>query len=265
MNKIFSVFLVILGCSLFVGCAHRYSEKEYTAVTNELNACKQKLETSQKDLSSLDSKLVEMGKKLEKSSPSLSTGSSEKQDLLDKNIQCMEDNKTLLKQISRFKIIIQERKDAQWRLDKAHESLRSSLNTERVNDQLYIIKTEDKVKIVIPQRVLFPTHASAWLMPKGMPVIKKIAKCLEKLKPLEVEIAGHCDSSPIPKSIIKTYPTHWDLGNARAVSVLTALEDFGIKKDKLSASSYADTRPIADSATDDGRAMNRRVEIVITP
>jgi flagellar motor protein MotB len=261
MNKIFNVFLAVFVCSLFIGCAHRYSEKEYASVANELEACKQRLETSQKEMSSLGSKLTEMEKKHDKSS----SDSSEKQDLLDKNIQCMEDNKTLLKQISRFKVIIQERKDAQWRLDKAHEKLLASLNAEKVNDLLYIIKSEDKIKIVIPQRVLFPAPSSAWLMPKGIPVVKKIAKCLEKLKPLEVEVDGHCDSSPIPKSIIKTYPTHWDLGNARAVAVLTALEDFGIKKDKLSAASYADTHPIADSATEEGKAMNRRVEIVITP
>ncbi len=92
----------------------------------------------------------------------------------------MEENKNLLKQISRFKVMTQERKDAQWRLEKAHETLLSSLNTERVNDQLYIIKNEDKVKIVIPQRVLFPAPSSAWLMPNGASLIKKIAEGLDQ-------------------------------------------------------------------------------------
>jgi chemotaxis protein MotB len=265
MNKLFSVFIVLLGCSLFFGCAHRYTEKEYNAVLGDLNSCRESLEASRKDTAILDAKLTEMEKKLVKSSSVLTSGYSEKQDLLDKNIQCMEDNKALLKQISRFKVITQERKDAQWRLDKAHEKLLSSLNSERVNDQLYIIKSEDKVKIVIPQRVLFPTPSSAWLMPKGMPIVKKIAKSLEQLKPLDIEIAGHCDSSPIPRPIMKTYPTQWDLAHARAVSILLALESSGIKKDKLSTVSYADTRPIADPTTEEGNAMNRRVEIIITP
>lgn len=265
MKRISGVFPLIFILLLAFGCAHRYSEEEYKAVTDELNSCKQKGEAFQKEKARMDSDLSEMRKKLEQASSTVTTGLSDKQDLLDKNIECMEENKALLKQISRFKVIIQERKDAQWRLDKAQETLMAFLETERVNDQIYIIKSEGTVKIVIPQRVLFPTTTSAWLMPKGTPLIKKIAKGLNQLKPLNVEIAGHTDNSSLPRSVMKTYPTHWDLANARAVSVLLALEEFGINKDKLSAASYGDTRPIADSTTDDGRAMNRRVEIVITP
>jgi chemotaxis protein MotB len=64
---------------------------------------------------------------------------------------------------------------------------------------------------------------------------------------------------------MKTYPTQWDLAMARALTVLLSLEHSGINRDKLSAVSYGDTRPIADTKTEEGRAMNRRVEIVITP
>jgi chemotaxis protein MotB len=265
MKRISSVFLLILTAVLFFGCAHHYTEDEYQAVVNELHSCKQQEEASLKEKIRLDSILTEMEKKLEKTSSSITAGYSDKQELLDTNIQCMEENKTLLKQITRFKVILQERKDATGRINKANEFLLTFLKTERVNDQLYIIKSEDRVKIVIPQRVLFPTPLSAWLMPKSLPVIKKIAKGLDQLKPLDVEIAGYTDGSPITRNIMKTYQSQWDLGNARAVAVLLALENLGIKKDKLSSLSYGDTRPIADSTSEEGRSMNRRVEIIITP
>jgi chemotaxis protein MotB len=265
MKRIFSFFLLIPLIYLLGGCTHRSTQEENKALQSELNACKTQYETCQTQKTRLDDDLDETRKKLEKTSSDITSGYSDKQDLLDKNIDCLEENKNLLKQISRFKVLIQERKDTQWRLNNANDYLMNFLATERMNDQLYIVKGEDTVKIIIPQRVLFPAPFSAWLIPKGTALIKKIAKGLDKLKPLYVEVAGHTDDSSIPKQVQKVYPTQWDLSHARAVSVLLMFEGLGIKRDKLSVVSYGDTRPIADSTSEEGRAMNRRVEIVITP
>jgi len=265
MNKIINVFLLLSVFCLFAGCAHRPSGKEYSDAVNELKSCTEQLDKAKNDTAALEAKLSGIKKDLDRSAADQASHSTEKQDLLDRNIQCLEDNKQLLKQISRLKASSQEKKDAQWRLEKAHEFLMSSLNQERVNDLLYIIKNEDKVKIVLPQRVLFPAPSSAWLTPGGTSLVKKVARILDKLKPQEIEVAGHCDTTPLSRAVLKTYPTYWDLGNARAVSVLLVLEGSGIKKDKLTSLSYGNARPISDSATDEGRAMNRRVEIIVTP
>jgi flagellar motor protein MotB len=265
MKKILGLFLIFTMTLAIGGCAHRNTSQEYAALQSELDTCKKPYETCQSDKKRLEKDLDEARKNLEKASADITSSSSNKQELLDKNINCMEENKALLKQISRFKVLLQEKKDTQWRLDKANNYLISFFEAERMHDQLYIVKGDDAVKIIIPQKVLFPSPFSAWLMPKGTPIIKKVAKGLDELKPLSVEIAGHTDNTPIPKQVLKTFPTHWDLSYARAVSVLLALETLGIKKDKLSAVSYGDTRPIADPASDDGKVMNRRVEIVITP
>ncbi|HVN71316.1 MAG TPA: OmpA family protein [Desulfomonilia bacterium] len=265
MKRIFTFFLLVISNIIILGCAHRYSEEEYQALQNELNASKKQYEAIQADKTRLENELGETRKKLEKTSAETAAGCADKQALLDKNIDCMEENKNLLKQISRFRVITQERKDAQWRLDKANDYLSAVLSSERMNDQLYIVKADDAVKIIIPQRVLFPAPSSAWLMPKGISLVKKIAKGLNDLNPLSIEIAGHTDDTPISKRDLKVYPTQWDLANARAVSILLTLEGQGIKKDRLYAVSYGDTRPIADSTSEEGRAMNRRVEIVISP
>lgn len=265
MKKILSLFIVTTLFLIVGGCAYRHTSQEYMALQSELDAGKKLYETCQSDKKRLDKDLDEAHRVLEKASADITSSYSNKQELLDKNINCMEENKALLKQISRFKILLQERKDAQWRLDKANNYLTSFFAAERMNDQLYIVKGEDAVKIIIPQKVLFPAPFSAWLMPKGVSIIKKIAKGLNEFKPLYVEVAGHTDNIAIPKQVLKTYPTQWDLSYARAVSVLLVLENLGIKKDKLSIISYGDTRPIADPNSEEGRAMNRRVEIVITP
>jgi chemotaxis protein MotB len=265
MKRILSLFIVTILFLIAPGCANRHTSLEYTTLQSELDANKKQYETCQSDKERLDKELDAARRVLEKASTDITSSYSNKQDLLDKNISCMEENKALLKQISRFKVLLQEKKDAQWRLDKANNYLTSFFATERMNDQLYIVKGEDAVKIIIPQKVLFPSPFSTWLMPKGVSIIKKIAKGLDEFKPLYVEIAGHTDNTAISKQVLKTYPTQWDLSHARAVSVLLVLESLGIKKDKLSVISYGDTRPIADPNSEEGRAMNRRVEIVITP
>ncbi|MRR39251.1 hypothetical protein EG829_32335 [bacterium] len=149
-------------------------------------------------------------------------------------------------------------------MNKDYDYLISFLEADRLNDQIHIIRNHEKIKIIIPQRTLFPTAGSAWLTPKGIKLVKKITRAVKQIAPLGIEIAGHTDSvlSPEAKS---TYPTNWHLAHARAIAVLLVFEDAKIKKDIMTAVSYADARPIADASTDEGKAMNRRVEIVITP
>lgn len=247
------------------GCAHRPTEEEFEALQTELHACLAQNNACMAEKARAENDLKVALARLEKARPDTDAGTSGKQELLDNTIACMEENRALLKQISRFKVLTQERKDAQWRLSRANEHLVSFLKTERMNDQLYIVKTEEAVKIIIPQRSLFPSSSSAWLMPKGSVLIKKIAGGMGEIKPLAIAVAGHTDGQPIPRQAARTYPTQWDLAHARAVSVLIALENLGVSREKLSALSFGDTRPIANTETEEGRAMNRRVEIVITP
>lgn len=265
MKRIFTFFLVLALSCLAAGCAHRYTEESYNAIQAELSARTLQYEDCRKENIRLENDLRDALGKLDKASDDITAGYSNKQDLLDRTIECMEENRALLKQLSKFKVITQERKDAQWRLNKAQEYLAAFLKTERMNDQLYIVKAEDAVKIIIPQRSLFPSPSSAWLMPRGAVLIKRIAGSLNGLKPLTIAVAGHTDGLPIPRQAARTYPTQWNLALSRAVSVLLALENSGISREKLSALSFGDTRPIADADTEEGRAMNRRVEIVITP
>ncbi|MCU0575612.1 MAG: OmpA family protein [Desulfobacterota bacterium] len=265
MKRIVAFFLIAALVLIMGGCAHRYTEEEFMAVKSELDANRRMHEECGAEKARLENDLKDALRKIEKASDDITAGYSSKQDLLDRNIECMEENRALLKQVSRFKVITQERKDAQWRLDKANDYLVGFLKAERMSDQLYIVRVEDAVKVIIPQRSLFPVPSSAWLMPGGSTLIKKLAKGLNELKPLAVAVAGHTEGLPITRQIMKTYPTQWDLAMARALTVLLSLEHSGINRDKLSAVSYGDTRPIADTKTEEGRAMNRRVEIVITP
>lgn len=90
-------------------------------------------------------------------------------------------------------------------------------------------------------------------------VIKTLAETLKDTQtPIRVE--GHTDSTPISSP---RYPSNWELSTARASSVLARLLENGIAPERLSAAGYGGFQPVADNATIEGRAQNRRVDIVV--
>jgi chemotaxis protein MotB len=265
MKRILIFFVCLAVLFPLAACSHRYTEDEYRAVLSELNASRKQHQDCRLSEERLQGELREALARLDNAGADSTNAGADRQGLLDRNIECLEENRALLKQIAKFRVLSQEQKEARRRLTNATEYLSAFLKAERMNDQVYIVKAENQVKIIIPQRALFPSPSSAWLMPRGTALLKKVATGLGELKPLTVNIAGHTDDTPLSRQALKTYPTQWDLAAARAISVLTALEEYGISKEKLSVSSHAGTRPIAAETSEEGRAMNRRVEILVTP
>ncbi len=74
-------------------------------------------------------------------------------------------------------------------------------------------------------------------------------------------IEGHTDNKPVDSSSI--YPSNWELSIMRAANVLHYLSDFGVDEKQFSIAGYADTRPKFSNDTPEGRAYNRRVDIII--
>lgn len=75
-----------------------------------------------------------------------------------------------------------------------------------------------------------------------------------------ISVAGHTDSVPIRNV---RYPSNWELSGARAGSVVRYLEANGIPSARLTAVGHADTRPLAENTSREGRSINRRVELTL--
>jgi flagellar motor protein MotB len=262
MNRYLIIFSVLI---LFAGCAHRYNETEYKTIETQLSVCEQACAIVSQDNKLVKARILELEEDLQKAKADKDQCLKDMQGLLDRNLEALEYNKTLIQQMSSYKTIIQERKDTRSRSVKAYEYILNMLDKERKANQVFIIKNNDKIKIVIPQKELFAGPKSAWLEPKGEKLIAKIARGLKQIDPAYIEVAGHTDKSSIPENLKKIYPNNWYLSQVRAVSVLENLEAGGMNRDKMCAIAYADTRPIAANSTEDGMAMNRRVEISILP
>ena len=114
------------------------------------------------------------------------------------------------------------------------------------------------IRLILQEKILF-LSGSAELRQETYPILDELYEILKDL-PNPVEVEGHTDSIPIST---EKFPSNWELSTARASSIVRYFIAKGINPEGLKASGYADTKPIASNTTPEGRAQNRRVEVVI--
>ena len=113
--------------------------------------------------------------------------------------------------------------------------------------------------LTIEDVVLFDS-SSAELQESAQPMLTGLARTLGAAGDLLVSVEGHTDSRPVRGG---RFASNWDLAAARANAVTRFLLAGGLNRTRLRSVSYADTRPVADNDTSQGRAANRRVELRI--
>ncbi|MBI5255515.1 MAG: OmpA family protein [Burkholderiales bacterium] len=114
------------------------------------------------------------------------------------------------------------------------------------------------IALEIPEDALFAS-AEAAPSPRAKGVLESLARVLAD-SPYGIRVEGHTDNRRMSSS---QFPSNWELSAARAAAVVRALQQEGLAADRLSAMGLADTRPKADNLTEQGRALNRRVDLVL--
>jgi len=131
---------------------------------------------------------------------------------------------------------------------------------EQLGDQISVTASKDAVIITLSGAWTFAS-GSAELRPEGRDALEFIAGTLPSLPDAStIHVEGHTDNLPSGSG---RFLTNWDLSAARAATAARILSDNGVESSRMSATGYAETRPISDNATPEGRARNRRVEIWI--
>lgn len=137
-----------------------------------------------------------------------------------------------------------------------------------LKDDMAIRKIRDLTRVHMEERGLVISLAAneffrpgeATLVPSLLPTIDKLAAVLNQVK-LPIRIEGDTDNTPIHTAL---YASNWELSAARALNVVHYLIDHdGFDPHRLSATAYGQFRPLVSNATETGRNMNRRVDIVI--
>ena len=158
-----------------------------------------------------------------------------------------------------------EMMDIELQRAKNWDELEQMIKSQGLSEQVEIEMLPEGVRITLGEGVTFATY-SAVLIPDAQTILNEIAKAIKmyEFEPLEeVEILGHTDNRPVINRAGK-YPSNWELGAARAISVLkyiTGRIDIPVKK--FEAVTLGKYRPRASNTTEEGKRKNRRVEIFV--
>jgi chemotaxis protein MotB len=144
-------------------------------------------------------------------------------------------------------------------LDSAYEALERSLQPEVRNSQVRVGLDARGLVITLNQTAFFQSGAADF-DPSMYPTLGKIASAIAQIdNPIRLE--GHTDSRPIHND---RFQNNWELSSARSIAVLELLANrFGIASRRMAIAGYADTAPVSSNDSDEGRARNRRVDIVV--
>ncbi|WP_259454671.1 flagellar motor protein MotB [Legionella taurinensis] len=114
------------------------------------------------------------------------------------------------------------------------------------------------VELDIKAGALFDS-GSADLKPAGIVKLMKIAEIIKKV-PYPIALEGYTDNVPINTP---QFPSNWELSTARAAALARVLTIYGVDPSKITVTGYGEQYPVADNTTEDGRAKNRRVNLII--
>lgn len=152
---------------------------------------------------------------------------------------------------------------AEVKKSATYEALNKQLQTEVQSDQVQIQQLQDRLKVTMVDEILFAE--GGWqLSRKGEETLAKIIPTLSGLKNQRIVVEGFTDNVPIGPALKTRFPSNWELSTARATDVVRFLSAKGVPNNALSAEGFGDSRPVATNDTPQGRAKNRRVDIVIT-
>ena len=130
------------------------------------------------------------------------------------------------------------------------------------SDELTVREKDGKVYVAMSDKLLFES-GSARVDKRGKEALAKLAEVLNKQTDIDVYIEGHTDSKPINTVQFKD---NWDLSVIRATSVVRILtKDYGVNPLQIQPCGRGEFMPVADNESADGRAKNRRTEIIMAP
>lgn len=149
------------------------------------------------------------------------------------------------------------------KLEKIVHDLQSGLRSEIRDQGVKVEKASAaSVRVTLPQAILFPSGSIA-INTQGREVLGNVALALRQNKNL-IRIVGHSDALPVGEKLKPRFTDNWELSAARAAAVARVLVwGEGIEQNRIRVEGRGSAEPVADNASKEGRAKNRRIEIYI--
>ncbi|NRB42878.1 MAG: OmpA family protein [Pseudomonadales bacterium] len=121
----------------------------------------------------------------------------------------------------------------------------------------------DGLHITLREEVLFESGQTQ-LSETGKEIIREVAEDLASYQ-YQIVVIGNTDNVPVGQNLIDRYPSNWEVAGERASSVVRLMEAEGVSGERLAAVSFGSTHAIASNDTEDGKALNRRIDIRLRP
>ncbi len=260
--------IMIAGVFLFSSCvAKRYltqSQNEVAALradstqmakTNaslqaNINSLKDQIATLENNINDLNGKISA----LTTQNSQLGQQTAEQQNKLTQSQKDLQSQKQKLEQLQN--LLNQQKAASEELKNKMTEALKGFNSNE-----LTVYQKDGKVYVSLSENLLFPS-GSAVVNPKGVDALSKLAAVLNLNNDVSVNIEGHTDSIPIRGR----YQDNWDLSTARANSIVRILvNNYKVDPTRVISSGHSFYEPVAGNSTPEGRAKNRRTEIILSP
>jgi chemotaxis protein MotB len=151
------------------------------------------------------------------------------------------------------------------KVDETYQALIEEMKKEIEAGNIEISNLRGELSVNVLDKILFDSGKTV-IKPEGIEVLKRVGDILKTTQDKMIIVEGHTDNVPISAALKGRFPTNWELSTARAVVVVRYLQDkVGIDPALLAASGYSEYHPVADNTTVEGKARNRRIEIILRP
>ena len=228
---------------------HSEQARVKTLQTDSTNAYA-KLNNCNKQLTDAEARNAESEKALQ----SLNSSYSNSQTTIANSKMTIADQAKRLKDLQ---TLIQSQKDI---LNKLKKTIADALINFKP-DELSVELKDGKLYVSLQEKLLFKS-GSAEVDPKGKEALKTLATVLNTTADISITIEGHTDNVPVSGK----YQDNWALSTARASSIVRILTvDYSVDSKTIIAAGRAQYYPVADNGTQEGKAKNRRTEIILTP
>jgi len=200
-----------------------------------------------------------------------------KEDALSKNIvglrnqisELEKENEGLQQRVdtlqSEAEALERQRQEEMKEMKTTYEDLLEGMKAEIEKGQITITQLKGKLKVNMLDEILFDSGKTT-IKPEGIEVLERVGEILLNVKDRAINVEGYTDNVPIGPELARRYPTNWELSAARATNVARYLQEkTGIDPTLLSATGYGEYHPVDSNETEEGRARNRRIEIVLVP
>lgn len=248
------ILLLLCGTMLLPSCV---SNKKFRESQDSLSALRQQNQSLNEDLTDVKSRLQLMEDANQAAADRLTSQDST---LTERQTQLANQEQQLNSQQKRLAELQQLIDQQKYKTEALRQKMAEALGNFNSED-LSIFKKNGKVYVRMSEKLLFPS-GSAVVNKDGKAALEKLATALNQNPDININIEGHTDTVPIK---IK-YPDNWALSTARATAIVRILvNDYHVNPERLTASGRSQYDPVADNASPEGRAKNRRTEIILAP